>query len=71
MSESLLVSKTDFKALYLSETYCHMTGTRPPSCNTPREPTIYILLLFGMVIFGSDSKARAFYINPMNIHIIY
>ena len=27
--------------LYLSRTYCHTTGTRPPSCTTPREITMY------------------------------
>ena len=27
-------------ALYLSGTYCHRTGTGPPSCVTPRQPTI-------------------------------
>ena len=28
-------------ALYLSGTYCHKTGTRTPSCGSPRQPTIY------------------------------
>ena len=27
--------------LQFSGTYCHKTGTRPPSCQTPRQPTIY------------------------------
>ena len=31
--------KTDLQALYLSGTYCHRTGTRPPSCTKPRKPT--------------------------------
>ena len=26
---------------FLSGTYCHKTGTRPPSCGTPQQPTIY------------------------------
>ena len=26
----------------LSGTYCHKIGTRPPSCATPRQPTIYL-----------------------------
>ena len=30
--EGSLVNKTDLQALYLSGTYCHKTGTRPPSC---------------------------------------
>ena len=34
-----IVFETDLQALYLSRTYCHKTGTRPHSCNTPREPT--------------------------------
>ena len=38
---NLLVNKTELQALYLSGTYCHKTGTRPPCCNTPREPTIH------------------------------
>ena len=38
-----LVNKTDLLALYLSWTYCHKTGTRPPSCVTPQQPTIYAI----------------------------
>ena len=34
--------KTDLQALYLSGSYCHKTGIRSPSCNTPRDPTIYL-----------------------------
>ena len=33
--------KTDLQALNLSGTYRHKTGTRTPSCTTPRELTIY------------------------------
>ena len=36
-----LVNKTDLIDLFLSGTYCHKTGTRPPSCITPRKPTIH------------------------------
>ena len=39
--EGSLVNTTDLLALYLSGTYCHKTGTRSPSCVTPRLPTIY------------------------------
>ena len=28
----------ELQALYLSETYCQKTSTRPPCCTTPREP---------------------------------
>ena len=28
----------------LSETYCHRTGTRPPICMTPQQPTVYKFL---------------------------
>ena len=38
--EGSLVDRTDLPALYLSGTYCHKTSTRPPSCQTPRQPTI-------------------------------
>ena len=38
-------SETDSQALYLSGTYSHKTGARPPSCNTPQEPTKYHLNL--------------------------
>ena len=41
MSGNLLVNKTDLQALFISGTYCHRTGTRSPSCNTPQEPTIH------------------------------
>ena len=37
----LLVNKRDLLALYLSGTYCHRTDMRPPSCVTPRQPTIH------------------------------
>ena len=36
INEGSLVNKTDLQALYLSGTYCHMTG-----CVTPRQRTIY------------------------------
>ena len=36
----------DLQALYLSGTYCHKTGTRPPSCGTPWQPIIAVLFLF-------------------------
>ena len=39
-TEESLVKKRDLLALYLSGTYCHKTGTRPPSCVAPRQPTI-------------------------------
>ena len=35
--EGSLLDKTDF---YLSGTCCHKTGTRTPSCQTPRQTTI-------------------------------
>ena len=38
-TEGLLVNKRDLLAIYHSGTYCHKTGTRPPSCVTPRQPT--------------------------------
>ena len=34
------MNKRDFQALYLSRTDCNKTGTRPPSCVTPQQPTI-------------------------------
>ena len=34
------MNKKDLLALYLSGTYCHRTGTIPPSCVTPRQLTI-------------------------------
>ena len=42
--EGPLVNKRDLLALYLSGTYCHQTGTRPSSCATPRQSTIYLVL---------------------------
>ena len=35
------MDKIDLQALHLNGTYCHKTGIRPPSCQTPRQPTIY------------------------------
>ena len=40
-SYPILVEKNYLPALYLNETYCHKTGTRPPSCLSPRQMTIY------------------------------
>ena len=37
-----LVDTIDLQALYLSGTYCHKTGTRPPSCQAPRQTTINV-----------------------------
>ena len=38
-----LVKKRDLLASYLGGTCCHKTGTRPPSCVTPRQTTIHVL----------------------------
>ena len=49
--EGLLVGKTDLQTLYLSGSSCHKTGTRPPSCAKPQQPTIYptvCLMFFGI-----------------------
>ena len=35
------MNKTDILALKLSGTYGHKTSTRPPSCVSPRQLTIY------------------------------
>ena len=42
----------DSQAFYLSGTYCHKAGLRPPSCTTPQEPTIYTtVIFFGSLVF--------------------
>ena len=43
VSITIFLTISDFQALYLSGTYCHETGIRPPSCKMPREPTIYAI----------------------------
>ena len=43
MLESL-VNKRDLHSLYLSGTYHHKKGIRPPSCVAPRQPTLYIYI---------------------------
>ena len=48
------MNKTDLQALHLSGTYCHKTGTRPPSCGKPLQLTVHtykILLIFSDQIF--------------------
>ena len=42
------MNKTELQALYLSGTYSHKTGTRPPSCNASRQPTIHASLSYGV-----------------------
>ena len=42
-TEGSLVNKRDLLALYLSGTFCHKTGTRLPSCDIYRQPTMYYL----------------------------
>ena len=32
----------DLQAFYLSGTYRHKIGTRPPSCQAPQQQTIYV-----------------------------
>ena len=41
LTEGSLVNKRDLLDLYLSGTYCQKTGTRPPRCVTPLQPTIF------------------------------
>ena len=42
--EGSLVNKRDLLALYLSGTHCYKTRTRPLSCATPRQPTMFTTL---------------------------
>ena len=43
-----IVNKRNLLAFYLSGTYCHKTGTRPPSCVAPQQWTIYVKMkMFG------------------------
>ena len=44
-SQKILENKRDLLALYLSGTYYHKTGTRPPSCVTPQQPTLHTYLV--------------------------
>ena len=48
--------KADLQDLFLSGIYCHKTGTRPPSCNKPREPTMYVraFLMIGHLKYKSN-----------------
>ena len=63
------MNKADSQALYLSETYCHKTGTRPPSCAKPRQLTIYehtsILSLSVHMIIDTGNKDSAEYMKGM------
>ena len=48
----------------LSGTYCHKTGTRTPSFNTPWEPTIYLLYILSCL---KPCKLLPQPCNPLNI----
>ena len=52
--EGSLMKKGDLLALYLSGIYCHKTGTRPPSCSTPQEPSINVYRMTEQDILGSN-----------------
>ena len=52
------MDKTDLLALYLGGTYCHKTGTRPPSCQAPRQPTIYEQMMKHETITGNYDKMQ-------------
>ena len=56
--EGSLMDKTDLLALYLGGTYCHKTGTRPPSCQAPRQPTIYEQMMKHETITGNYDKMQ-------------
>ena len=45
------MNKIDLQALYLSGSYCHKTGIRPPSCDTLRQPTINAQIVLAKVSF--------------------
>ena len=56
LTEGSLENKTDLQVLHLTETYCHKTSTRPPSCQTPQQLTIcgvssVVLLLYHLARF--------------------
>ena len=43
---------------YVRRTYCHKIGTRLPSCNTPREPTIDVYLETYIRIYISLTRIK-------------
>ena len=53
-----LVNKRDLLALYLSVTYCHRTGTRPPSYITPQQPTMYAYVNIEIIRFLKSQNSR-------------
>ena len=47
-----------------SETNSHKTGTRPPSCGTPRQPTIYTTKTEELAVHASKyNKRQKYFIN--------
>ena len=67
--EGSLVNKRDLLALYLSWTYCHKNGTRPPSCVTPRQLTIYGAQKIGIwkiLIFFSEITRAIWQLNKLD-----
>ena len=45
-----------FWHIYLSVTYCHKTGTRPPSCQASQQPTIYTKDLDPLAVLHLDNQ---------------
>ena len=81
------MDKIDLEALYLSGTYCHKTGTRPPSCQAPRQPTIYTLgnTICGIMLtdiredghkkcngwVGRKGDEQSFYVRRLLLYCLY
>ena len=49
------MNKKDLLASYLSGTFWHKPSTRPPSCITPQQPTMYVCIFYEYLLSTQDT----------------
>ena len=61
------MNKRDQLALYLSGTYCHKAGTRPPSCVTPWQPTPHLASIEHFSFLELNTTINLYYLKELSL----